>query len=170
MAPQATKASTSLPPLYRFLLTNVEPVFTLMGILFLLSNPLKYSSMTTRELVTTLDPAASFVYTQLAGAWYVIAFVEGVLLRQVDDLRVWKLVCMAIVCSDALYTHSMAQAVGGWGVFVDLGKWTTNDWIAAVGTVPFVLVRLAIVSGVGAQSKKVNRGIELLKVTMSITA
>ncbi|KAK6412306.1 hypothetical protein LTR95_017987, partial [Oleoguttula sp. CCFEE 5521] len=154
--PLATKASTSIPSLYRFLLTNVEPVFALMGILFLLSSPLNYSSMTTRELVTALDPAASFVYTQLAGAWCVIAFVEGILLRQVDDLKVWKLVCMAMLCSDALYTHSMAQAVGGWGVFVDLGKWTGNDWIAAVATVPFVLVRLAIVSGSGVRGKKVK--------------
>ncbi|KAK6429565.1 hypothetical protein LTR95_014286 [Oleoguttula sp. CCFEE 5521] len=151
MAPQAIKASTSLPPLYRFLLTNVEPVFTIMGILLLLSNPLKYSSMTTRELVTTLDPGASFIYTQLAGAWCVIAFVEGVLLRQVNDLKVWRLVCVAMLCSDALYTHSLAQAVGGWVQFVDLAKWTANDWIAAAGTVPFVLVRLAVVSGVGAR-------------------
>ncbi|OQO06563.1 hypothetical protein B0A48_08346 [Cryoendolithus antarcticus] len=154
--PLAPKASTTLPYLYQFLLTNVEPVFTLMGILFLLSNPLKYSSMTTRELVTALDPAASFIYTQLAGAWCVIAFAEGVLLRQVDDLKVWKLVCMAMLCSDALYTHSLAQPVGGWGVFVDLGTWTANDWIAALGTVPFVLARLAIVSGVGVRSKKVK--------------
>ncbi|OQO10106.1 hypothetical protein B0A48_04463 [Cryoendolithus antarcticus] len=155
--PIAIKASTSLPSVYRFLLTNVEPVFTLMGILFLLSDPLKYSSMTTRELVTTLDPGASFIYTQLAGAWCVIAFTEGVLLRQVDDLRVWRLVCVAMLCSDALYTHSLAQAVGGWAVFVDLAEWTANDWIAAVGTIPFVLVRLAIVSGVGVRSKKVKR-------------
>ena len=64
------------------------------------------------------------------------------------------MVATAILLSDVLYTHSLAQAVGGWGEWIVLSKWTVMDWAAAVGTWPFVLVRVGIVLGLFGNGKR----------------
>ncbi|KAI5359002.1 hypothetical protein Slin14017_G099040 [Septoria linicola] len=149
-----TKASAVLPPAYRFLLMNVESLFAFGGVIMVLVKPQDYVTALTRERVASIDSATDFVYTQLGGGWMVIVFIEAVIMRLVDDLRIWKLLCVAILLSDALYTHSMAQAVGGWAEWAVLSNWTTNDWVAAITTWPFVLTRVAIVLGIGYRKEK----------------
>ncbi|KAF2207572.1 hypothetical protein CERZMDRAFT_102254 [Cercospora zeae-maydis SCOH1-5] len=148
-ATSVVKASAVLPSVYRFLLTNVESLFAFGGVIMVLVKPEEYVKALTREHVASIDTATNFVYTQLGGGWAVIVFLEAVVMRYVDDVRVWKLLCWAILMSDALYTHSMAQAVGGWAEWAVLSNWTLNDWVAAATTWPFVLTRLAIVLGIG---------------------
>ncbi|KAL9534354.1 hypothetical protein SMMN14_02153 [Sphaerulina musiva] len=158
MAPTAaiTKASNVLPSYYRFLLMNVESLFAFGGVIMVLVAPGHYVTALTRESVASIDSATDFVYTQLGGGWMVIVFIEAVIMRLVDDIKVWKLLCMAILLSDALYTHSMAQAVGGWAQWAVLSNWTLNDWVAAITTWPFVLTRVAIVLGIGYRKEKRN--------------
>lgn len=88
-----SKASTTIPYLYRFLLLNVESVFAFGGVILALTAPGAYLSSLTQERITTADPLTGFIYTQLAGGWMHIAFCEFFILRLVDDLRVWKLMC-----------------------------------------------------------------------------
>ncbi|CAK4022314.1 hypothetical protein CBER1_04487 [Lecanosticta acicola] len=143
------KASTTIPYLYRFLLTNVESLLALGGVALVLMDPGKYNASLTQARLSTIQPDTQFIYTQLAGGWAFIAFTEAVVLRLVDDLRVWKLLCAGILFSDALYTHSIAQAAGGWTEWFKVGNWSVEDWLVGVTTWPFVLTRLAIVLGVG---------------------
>jgi hypothetical protein len=151
MAPSPTpaKATEVIPYLYRFLLTNVESIMAVGGVIMALVAPGKYLSSLTRETITTSHAPADFIFTQLAGAWAYIAFSELVILRNVDDARVWRYICAGILCSDALYTHSLAQALGGWTEWLKVGEWTMNEWAVAATTFPFVLTRIAIVAGVG---------------------
>jgi len=144
-----TKASTAIPPLLRILLLYLEPLFAFSGALLVLFNPGHYVSTMSRAAVTStsLDPRTTFIYTELAGGWLHFAFTEAVVLRCVDDVRVWRLLCAGMLLSDLAYCHSCAQAIGGWGVWVDVARWTTDEWVAAVTTWPFVLARCAIVSG-----------------------
>lgn len=114
-----------------------------------LTNPGFYLSGLTRETTTAIQPSTSFIYTQLAGGWAFISFTEAIVLRLVDDVKVWKLLCAGILLSDALYTHSVAQAVGGWGNWLKVWEWTGQDWGVSITTWPFVLVRVAIVWGIG---------------------
>ncbi|KAI6858836.1 hypothetical protein D0864_13386 [Hortaea werneckii] len=141
------KASASIPQALRVLLLYVEPLFTVGGILLLMLKPEAYTKDTTRSSMTIIDPKSIFVYTQLAGGWAHIAFSEAVILRLVDDVKVWKLICIGVLLSDALYCHSMAQAVGGWATWIEIGEWSPQEWVATAMTWPFVLTRLAIVSG-----------------------
>jgi hypothetical protein len=124
-----TKASTTIPYIYRFLLLNVESLFAFGGVIMALTVPGMYISSLTREAITTVDNSTGFVYTQLAGGWLHIAFCEFVILRLIDDLRVWKLMCMGILLSDALYSHSLAQALGGWSNWIVFADWTGQDWL-----------------------------------------
>lgn len=143
------RATTSIPSIYRFLLLNVESLFALGGVFLVLTNPGQYNSSLTHNTLRSIQPNTDFIYTQLAGGWAFIAFTEAVVLRLVDDVKVWRLLCAGILLSDALYTHSLAQALGGWAEWVKVGQWTGEDWLVAATTWPFVLTRVAIVLGIG---------------------
>jgi hypothetical protein len=92
------------------------------------------------------------LYTELGGAWLYFAFVEAVVLRQFDDLRLWRLLCAAMLLSDVAYCHSVAQAVGGWGPWLVLSDWTVADHAVFWSTAPFALVRVLVVLGVGVRN------------------
>ena len=152
--------TTSITYLPRLLLTTLEPLCAFFGVILLLTSPSIYLANLSRLHPGDLHPAAlgaSWIYTQLAGGWLLIIFLEAILLRTVDDIKVWRLVCAGILLSDALYTHSLAEAVGGWGEWVVVSKWTAMDWTAAVTTWPFVLTRVGIVLGLigGEQVKRI---------------
>jgi len=134
------------------LLLYLEPLFATAGAFLLLISPETYTSDMTRRTIATVDPKSHFLFQQLAGGWLHLAFTEAVVLRLVDDMRVWRLLCMGILVSDILYCHSMAQGVGGWAVWIKVWDWTLKEWIATVTTWPFVLARCAIVSGIGMKS------------------
>lgn len=144
------KATTAIPAVYRILITSFEPLFAFSGAILLLIRPEQYlDSLTRGQGAEAYRASEQWVYTQLSGGWLVIVFLEAVILRLVDDLRLWRLVCMAILLSDVLYTHSCAQAVGGWSEWLQLAHWTLEDWTITITTWPFVLTRVAIVLGVG---------------------
>lgn len=147
-------ASSAIPYLNRFLLLYMEPIFALNGAILVYINPSKYVSTMTRDSIRSLDHSTNFIYTELAGAWLHTAFTEAVVLRLVDDLRVWRLLCAGMLLSDIAYCHSCAQAVGGWNVWLDIAKWTAEDWIVTLTTWPFVLARCAIVLGIGFKSPR----------------
>ena len=146
-------ASARIPPIYRFLLLNVESFFALGGVILLLFAPTTYTSTMTRHTLTTIQPASEFIYTELLGGWLHFAFTEAVVLRLVDDYRVWRLSCLGMLVSDAFFLHSCAQAIGGWGVWVQVGGWSVDDWAVTVSTLPFVMARVLVVSGVGLRGK-----------------
>lgn len=142
------KASTTIPWLFRFLLLNLEPFFALGGVFLALFKPGDYLSTMTRESLTSIQPASHFIYVSLAGGWLHFAFTEAVVLRLVDDVRVWRLLCIGMLLSDVLYLHSTAEALGGWAEYARLAGWTARDWVVAVTTVPFLLTRVGVVVGV----------------------
>lgn len=150
----APAASTTIPYLYRFPLLYLEPLFALSGAILVLTNPQKYLASMSRNTISSFDPSTQFIYTELAGGWLHLVFTEAVIFRLVDDVRVWRLICMGILLSDAAYTHSCAQAVGGWKAWLVVSEWTVEDWTVAVTTWPFLLARLGIVFGVGLKSEE----------------
>ena len=153
MSSQA-KATLNIPYLYRFLLLNVEPVFALSGAILVFLRAGTYVSTMTRGAVSSTQPSTSWVYTELAGGWLHLAFTEGIVLRLVDDLRIWKLLCCGILLSDVMYCHSCTEALGGWSVWLKVSDWTAEDWTVTLTTWPFVLVRLAIILGIGIKQPK----------------
>lgn len=155
MAPQSppvTSASASLPSIYRLMLTTIEPLFSLNGALLTFFNPQSYLSTMTRD-TGLITPDTRFLYTELGGAWLYFAFVEAVVLRQFDDLRLWRLLCLAMLLSDVAYCHSVAQAVGGWGNWVVLSEWTAADHAVFWSTAPCALVRVLVMLGVGVREE-----------------
>lgn len=141
-------ATDAFPFIYRFMVTTIEPILAFLGALTVLVDPAQYLGTMTRSTVA-YDPQTSFLYTELCGAWLVFAINEAVVLRLVDDRRVWKLLCLGMLASDICYVHSCAQAVGGWAEWVKVQDWLTEDWVVFATTFPPVLTRAAIVLGIG---------------------
>lgn len=147
-----TKASTSIPSFYRLILTTVEPLIAMGGVLQALTTPEVYLQTMTRSRVP-YDPATHFLYTELAGSWLFFIFLVVFALRHFDDLRVWRWVCVAVLLQDVFYAWSVAEAVGGWKVWVDLGSWEVSDWLVFWTTLPGVLVRTLIILGIGVKEE-----------------
>ncbi|KAK2614852.1 hypothetical protein N8I77_001648 [Diaporthe amygdali] len=146
--PQMASATASVPRIYRLILLTIEPFFALMGAILVLVDASTYLGGITRHSVA-FEPDTTFLYTALGGSWLYFAFVEAVVLRLFDDLALWRVLCTGMLLSDAAFCHSTAQAVGGWGVYVNMGDWTPEDWVALVTTAPMVLTRILLVLGVG---------------------
>ncbi|KAK0715137.1 hypothetical protein B0H67DRAFT_451159, partial [Lasiosphaeris hirsuta] len=117
MPPASPKASTSLPLLCRVTLTTLEPLFAISGALMALRDPNNYISNYLTRGAVAYAPETQPLYTQLAGAWLVFAFIEAVVLRSFDDLRLWRLLCVAMLPSDIAFAYSAAQGVGGWTAY-----------------------------------------------------
>jgi hypothetical protein len=145
-----TKASSSLPLAYRLTLLLLEPLFALNGAVMTFRNPADYVASITHD-PALYSPRNQFLYTQLGGAWLMFAFNEAVVLRLVDDLRVWRLLCLGMLVSDVVYHVSSVQAVGGWEVFVRVGGWSAFDWAVFVSAVGPMVVRVLVVAGVGVR-------------------
>lgn len=148
MSSSSPSAKATLPFIYRLIILTIEPAFAVMGSLLVLTNPAMYAGSVTRHAVTFTEDT-TFLYTGLGGAWLYFAFVEAVVLRLVDDLFLWRVLCFGMLLSDFTFLHSMAQAVGGWAVYSDLAAWTAEDWAGMAGTAPMVLTRIIIVLGIG---------------------
>lgn len=141
-------ATAAIPYIYRLILTTIEPVFATSGAVLAFRDPGGYLSTMTRNSAS-FEPNTAFLYTELGGSWLYFSFIEAVVLRRFNDLRLWKYLCFAMLLSDAAYCHSVAQAVGGWGAWSSLSHWTTEDWVVFFTTAPMTIVRILIVLGVG---------------------
>ncbi|KAK4125583.1 hypothetical protein N657DRAFT_642324 [Parathielavia appendiculata] len=148
-------ASTALPLAYRLTLLVLEPLRALNGAVMTFRAPADYVAHVTHK-PALYSPANQFLYMQLGGAWLLFAFNEAVVLRLVDDLRVWRLLCWGMLVSDIVYHVSSVQAVGGWGEFVRVGEWNTFDWAVFASAVVPMVVRLLVVAGVGVKTNKVG--------------
>jgi hypothetical protein len=144
-------ATATLPALYRVPLTTIEPIFAAAGAFTTLTNPASYIHTMTGATIPH-NPRIAFLFPQLCGAWLLFAFNEAVLLRVLDDLRVWRLLCAGMLLSDIPYVHSCAQALGGWAEWVRVSQWGSDEWIVMGATLPFILIRLFIVLGLGVKT------------------
>jgi len=149
-------ASAAIPFAYRLILTTVEPLLAAGGALLVLRTPAEYLSTMTRGS-GAFAAGSTFLYTELGGAWLYFAFVEAVVLRVFDDVRLWRLLCAGMLLSDAAYCHSAAQAVGGWAAWAHLAAWTSEDHLVFWTTAPMVLVRILVVLGVGVRTEAEQR-------------
>lgn len=150
------KASTTIPYIFRFIVLYLETALAFTGVIELLTFPGIYISQVTRESITELDPPLQLMTTQLAGGWLLMFFIEGIALRMLDDVRVWRILLLGTLFFDALYFYSLPQAVGGWSEWVVLSNWTGSEWLVAAVSFPFTATRLAIVLGVGLKKEKLH--------------
>ncbi|KOS22368.1 hypothetical protein ESCO_001624 [Escovopsis weberi] len=152
----AVPASKVVPGFFRHALITVEPIAAVTGAAICLLKPHSYTELMTQGLGAYASDT-KFLYTTIAGAWLHFAFIEAVVMRAYDDLRLWRMCCAAMVLSDLLYCLSAIEAVGGWAVWSQFGNWTAHDWTVMLGTVPPASIRLCILLGIGMKSTAAAR-------------
>ncbi|KAI3396638.1 hypothetical protein diail_11815 [Diaporthe ilicicola] len=153
--PRTASAKASVPYIYRLILLTIEPLCAVMGSLLVFVDAGTYLGSITRHSVA-FAPDTTFLYTALGGSWLYFAFVEAVVLRLFDDLALWRVLCTGMLLSDFAFCHSTAQAVGGWGSYVQVSDWTVEDWVALATTAPMVLTRILLVLGLGTRRSRMG--------------
>lgn len=70
-------------------------------------------------------------------------------MRAYDDLRLWKLLSVGMLCSDVAYLYSTAMAVGGWATLFDVRMWSVAETAAFFSAEVPLLARVWVVFGAG---------------------
>ena len=115
-------ASARIPPIYRFLLLNVESFFALGGVILLLFAPTTYTSTMTRHTLTTIQPASEFIYTELLGGYeHMLARHRGLGITQEQRLRFVTLLSAA---ADTAGLPDDPEFRGALGAYME---WAVHD-------------------------------------------
>lgn len=147
-AQSTVTASVSIPIIYRIMLTTVEPVFALSGAALAFSNPSRLVRLMTRNSAT-FESDMGFLYTTAGGAWVYFASIELIMLRFSDDVRLWRLLCLCMLFSDAACCYGTIQAVGGWSSWIMISEWTIDERVSVLLTACMMLIRAHVVVGTG---------------------
>jgi len=147
---QTVKASTSIPAPIRITLTILEPISTLYGIYLGIAKPDVLMSDHFSRGTIAYAPETKTLYTQLSGMWAFFAFTEAFVMGSFDDLRLWQRVCVGFLVCDVFFYQAMAEAVGGWAVFLSAS--TAWDWFNILAPVAYTVMRLYVVVGIGAKT------------------
>ncbi|KAK5653950.1 hypothetical protein OQA88_7875 [Cercophora sp. LCS_1] len=127
-----TKATTTIPYLIRFVFTIWEPLTAINGCYLTIVDPAHLASTYLTRGTLSYTPASQTLYTQLGGMWLLFAWNEAVIMRVYDDLRLWKLLLVGMLISDALFYQAVAEAAGGWGELLKSEFWILDAFTATV--------------------------------------
>jgi hypothetical protein len=145
-------ASTMTPPnipfWYRLWQLYLEPIAALGGTYHLHWVPEEYFSY--MPATSRYTATSQIVYDQLASTYLLFAFIEGVVLRVVDDIRVWRYIVFGLALCDAGHIYA-AWCEMGTEMVLSPGLWSQKDFLTNfLNVLPFV-TRVAFLLGVGVK-------------------
>ncbi|TGJ86037.1 hypothetical protein E0Z10_g2695 [Xylaria hypoxylon] len=142
-------SASPIPRAYRFLFTTFEPLLATAGAI----QAFFFPSLLLSSTVATVpySPSLSPLFTQMTGAWLMLAFHDFVTLRSDglrDDVRVWRHTLAASAVSDFFYIASIIQSMGAVWFFNPL-RWDVVNAVTIITTVVPFLGKLCFLAGVG---------------------
>ncbi len=146
---------SNIPTLYRILFLYIEPVAIISGAIQSFFTPTKFAVFL-QPTSTTVSKELQIVFSYLSANYFLLAWLEAVVLRCTSSLKVWKVIQLGIFLSDAFHLYASANALGSTR-FWDPRKWRAEDrinlgLIAGNGT-----ARLMFLLGVGMRSVAVEK-------------
>lgn len=146
-----------IPLPYRLLFLYIEPFSALLGTYINLVSPPTYLlSLSPTATTSTYSSLTYPIYAQLAGHLLLFAWLQAVLLRSTNDLKVWKTVLAGMVLCDLLHLWGSAQVLG-WSGFVNPTTWRWEEWVNFVMLYGPGGMRIAFCMGVGLGKRRVKR-------------
>ncbi|ORY68920.1 uncharacterized protein BCR38DRAFT_334875 [Pseudomassariella vexata] len=147
-------APPNLPLIYRLTFLYIEPCVALAGVYVALFDPVYLLRVIAPT--ATYDASMRMLFEQLAGSWLTLSFVLAVLGRQVTDWRIFRLVVMTVLVSDVANCISIVRTLG-MGTILDAKVWRLDDWVNVVSSFPPVVVKVALLMGVGIDEGKMGK-------------
>jgi hypothetical protein len=147
---QAAKASAAIPAPIRITLTVLDPIGNLYGVFLGMFDPEVLMTDYFSRGTIAYAPETKSLYTQLSGMWAFFAFMEAFVMGSFDDLRLWQRICVGYLVCDVFFYHAMAEAVGGWTVFLDVP--TAWDWFTLLVPLVYTVMRLYVVLGTSVET------------------
>lgn len=92
--------------------------------------------------------SSQIVCDQLASAYLMFAFIEGVLLRVVDDMRTWWWIVLGLALCDAGHCYAAWCEMGTW-LLLSPWEWDQKDVVTNVLNLLPLVTRIAFLCGVG---------------------
>lgn len=147
-------APQGVPLLYRAVFTYVDPIVAFVtGYLVLFHRDVMLGALSPLMLPrpVVFDP----VLWQLAGGYWIVTIMQGVMLRYSNDLGVWKISNFAIMVMDLLICGSMWEMRGP-PHNLALGM-SPMDWSNALGAGGFAVLRLAFILEIGFEKESAKK-------------
>lgn len=93
---------------------------------------------------------SQIVYDQLASTYLLFAFIEGVLLRVVDDIKTWRWIVFGLALCDAGHIYAAWREMGT-ELVLSPWLWSQKDVVTNTLNVLPLLTRMAFLLGVGVR-------------------
>ncbi|KAF1838603.1 hypothetical protein BDW02DRAFT_564705 [Decorospora gaudefroyi] len=110
----------------------LEPLCALAGVYQLHFMPRLYFSF--MPSTSIYSSASQITYDQLASCYLFFAFIEGVLLRVVDDERIWRWIVFGLLLSDLGHCYAAWSEMGTEGI-LSAWAWRGKDGVTNWSTV-----------------------------------
>ncbi|KAI1185092.1 hypothetical protein F5B17DRAFT_48419 [Nemania serpens] len=138
-----------IPAPYRVLFTTLEPLLATSGAVqaFFFPSSLLGATMPSVPYTPSLAP----LFTQMTGAWLMLAFHDAVALRSApyaDDVRAWRHTLAASAISDLFYAAALVQGTGAARLLNPL-RWDLMNAVTVVTTLGPFLAKLCFLAGLG---------------------
>ncbi|CAH0002539.1 unnamed protein product [Clonostachys byssicola] len=146
----------NIPLLYHIVFLGWEPLSAIGGGLQLLTNPADFVHNFVPRTLTTLDPLQNILTNELGAAYISVGAIQGLLLTNTEDLRIWRLLNIALLVGwDAVLMYSYWRSLSVQNR-LDWATWRPSDWAAILITGFVGATRLAFAAGVGLTRAKAH--------------
>ncbi|KAK5171947.1 uncharacterized protein LTR77_003584 [Saxophila tyrrhenica] len=139
---------SNIPSFYRFYFRWSDPAICLWGAYMDFITPAFVLNAFVPSTIAPHNPLFDFTLQQLGGALLMLAFIDVVLLRYTNDIKVWKILQAAVLIYDLSLLYSNLDALGQ-QVRLSWGKLRWEDVGGIAITAQAVVVRTAFLLGVG---------------------
>ena len=144
----------NIPFFYRLWHLYLEPIGALGGVYHLHFVPREYFDY--MPATSQYSPQSQIVCDQLAATYLLFAWIEGVLLRVVDDVRIWKYILFGLALCDAGHIFAAWQSAGTEWIFSPW-LWDGRDIVTNILNVLPLITRVAFICGVGYNDQTVRK-------------
>ena len=136
-----------IPLFYRIIFLYIEPIAVTSGALQSFFTPTKFIKFL-QPTPIAVPQELQIIFSYLAATYFLLAWIEAVVLRCTSSPEVWTTIQLGILLSDAFHLYASVVALG-LDRFCDPRKWRVEDRINLGLIAGNGMVRLMFVLGVG---------------------
>lgn len=147
-------AEKHIPLFYRIIFTFVDPFVAFITGYLILFHRDQVLGMLSPLFVPRYEAYDPLLW-QVAGGYWITSIMQGLLLRQTNDIKIWKAANFAVLVMDLLILGSMWEMRGPPHNLAQ--GMVSRDWGNAIGAGAFAALRIAFLLEVGFKKESVKK-------------